>query len=213
MLISDLASTAPPMMPSRNHQPVLAPVLILARPTCTASATAMVSSTDQAVGSTRAAWLSARWPSVVGALPCAWPTRTRTGAMARASLASTICPPMCTYMLLVVGMCTNVIYSVVSHRREEIRRQPIESEQHRRDDLREGLACLKDVLPVSNQKGSKMALLGRGKSPIPSVFLPRSLPAHPLSGCRLLASPSNLESRVFRRFGPACPVYIAQYQD
>ncbi|KAF8745355.1 helix loop helix domain, partial [Rhizoctonia solani] len=50
---------------------------------------------------------------------------------------------------------------VVSRRREEIRRQRIESEQRRRDDLREGFARLKDVLPVSNQKGSKMALLDR----------------------------------------------------
>ncbi|KAG9127287.1 hypothetical protein FRC07_014994 [Ceratobasidium sp. 392] len=53
---------------------------------------------------------------------------------------------------------------VVSRRREEIRRQRIESEQRRRDDLREGFARLKDVLPVSNQKGSKMALLDRATS-------------------------------------------------
>ncbi|EUC60797.1 helix loop helix DNA-binding domain protein, partial [Rhizoctonia solani AG-3 Rhs1AP] len=43
----------------------------------------------------------------------------------------------------------------------EIRRQRIESEQRRRDDLREGFACLKNVLPVSNQEGSKMPLLDR----------------------------------------------------
>ncbi|KAJ1301647.1 hypothetical protein OPQ81_008890 [Rhizoctonia solani] len=55
---------------------------------------------------------------------------------------------------------------VVSRRREEIRRQRIESEQRRRDDLREGFARLKDVLPVSNQKGSKMALLDRATSHI-----------------------------------------------
>ncbi|KAG8741892.1 hypothetical protein FRC10_002305 [Ceratobasidium sp. 414] len=62
-----------------------------------------------------------------------------------------------------LGMPTDV---VVSRRREEIRRQRIESEQRRRDDLREGFARLKDVLPVSNQKGSKMALLDRATSHI-----------------------------------------------
>jgi hypothetical protein len=46
----------------------------------------------------------------------------------------------------------------LSRRREDIRRRRIESERRRRDDLREGFARLKDVLPVSNQKGSKMAL-------------------------------------------------------
>ena len=64
-------------------------------------------------------------------------------------------------------------------KRETIRRQRIESEQRRRDDLREGFARLKDVLPVSNQKGSKMALLDRGKH---SIHLPTSLAAHPLFG-------------------------------
>lgn len=62
-----------------------------------------------------------------------------------------------------INMSTDV---VVSRRREEIRRQRIESEQRRRDDLREGFARLKDVLPVSNQKGSKMALLDRATSHI-----------------------------------------------
>ncbi|TDL28136.1 hypothetical protein BD410DRAFT_835375 [Rickenella mellea] len=46
-------------------------------------------------------------------------------------------------------------------RREEIRRQRIESEQRRRDELREGYRRLKDVLPVSNQKSSKVSLLDR----------------------------------------------------
>ena len=48
-------------------------------------------------------------------------------------------------------------------RREEIRRQRIESEQRRRDELRDGYRRLKDVLPVSNQKSSKVSLLDRGK--------------------------------------------------
>ncbi|CAE7160886.1 unnamed protein product [Rhizoctonia solani] len=64
------------------------------------------------------------------------------------------------------GINTTTDAGVVSRRREEIRRQRIESEQRRRDDLREGFARLKDVLPVSNQKGSKMALLDRATSHI-----------------------------------------------
>ena len=47
-------------------------------------------------------------------------------------------------------------------RREEIRRQRIESEQRRRDELRDGYRRLKDALPVSNQKSSKVSLLDRG---------------------------------------------------
>ena len=47
-------------------------------------------------------------------------------------------------------------------RREEIRRQRIESEQRRRDELRDGYRRLKDALPVSNQKSSKVSLLYRG---------------------------------------------------
>lgn len=46
-------------------------------------------------------------------------------------------------------------------RREEIRRQRIESEQRRRDELREGYKRLKDVLPTSNMKSSKVSLLDR----------------------------------------------------
>lgn len=48
-------------------------------------------------------------------------------------------------------------------RREEIRRQRIESEQRRRDELRDGYRRLKDALPVSNQKSSKVSLLDRGE--------------------------------------------------
>jgi len=46
-------------------------------------------------------------------------------------------------------------------RREEIRRQRIESEQRRRDELRDGYRRLKDALPPSNQKSSKVFLLDR----------------------------------------------------
>ncbi|THH19675.1 hypothetical protein EW146_g1536 [Bondarzewia mesenterica] len=53
-------------------------------------------------------------------------------------------------------------------RREEIRRQRIESEQRRRDELRDGYRRLKDALPVSNQKSSKVSLLDRGERISPS---------------------------------------------
>ncbi|KAJ8457233.1 hypothetical protein ONZ45_g4196 [Pleurotus djamor] len=46
-------------------------------------------------------------------------------------------------------------------RRETIRKQRIESEQRRRDELRDGYARLKDTLPPSNQKASKVSLLDR----------------------------------------------------
>jgi hypothetical protein len=55
---------------------------------------------------------------------------------------------------------------VVSKRREEVRRQRIESEQRRRDELRDGYRRLKDVLPVSNQKSSKVSLLDRATTHI-----------------------------------------------
>ncbi|TEB38663.1 hypothetical protein FA13DRAFT_390110 [Coprinellus micaceus] len=48
-----------------------------------------------------------------------------------------------------------------SSRRETIRRQRIESEQRRRDELRDGYARLKETLPPSNQKSSKVSLLER----------------------------------------------------
>ncbi|KAF8640824.1 hypothetical protein AX17_000473 [Amanita inopinata Kibby_2008] len=49
----------------------------------------------------------------------------------------------------------------VESRRETIRKQRIESEQRRRDELREGYARLKETLPASNQKSSKVSLLDR----------------------------------------------------
>jgi hypothetical protein len=48
-----------------------------------------------------------------------------------------------------------------SRRKEDVRRQRIESEQRRRDELREGYRKLKEVLPSSNQKASKVSLLDR----------------------------------------------------
>jgi hypothetical protein len=55
---------------------------------------------------------------------------------------------------------------VYDSRREEIRRQRIESEQRRRDELRDGYRRLKDALPVSNQKSSKVSLLDRATTHI-----------------------------------------------
>lgn len=46
-------------------------------------------------------------------------------------------------------------------RREDIRRQRIESEQRRRDELREGYNRLRAALPPSNQKSSKASILER----------------------------------------------------
>jgi hypothetical protein len=46
-------------------------------------------------------------------------------------------------------------------RRETVRKQRIESEQRRRDELREGYSRLKESLPASNQKASKVSLLER----------------------------------------------------
>ncbi|KAF8167438.1 hypothetical protein B0H34DRAFT_669889 [Crassisporium funariophilum] len=51
-------------------------------------------------------------------------------------------------------------------RRETVRKQRIESEQRRRDELREGYARLKETLPASNQKASKVSLLDRATSHI-----------------------------------------------
>ncbi|EJT99971.1 hypothetical protein DACRYDRAFT_23503 [Dacryopinax primogenitus] len=56
-----------------------------------------------------------------------------------------------------------------NRRREEIRKQRIESEQRRRDELREGYRRLKDVLPVSSQKSSKVSLLDRATQHIKQI--------------------------------------------
>jgi len=61
-------------------------------------------------------------------------------------------------------------------RKEATRRQRIEAEQRRRDELRDGYAKLKDVLPISNQKSSKVSLLERGQCSIchfPPTYIER----------------------------------------
>ena len=58
----------------------------------------------------------------------------------------------------------SVVQEIAHNRKEATRRQRIEAEQRRRDELRDGYARLKDVLPVSNQKSSKVSLLERGTS-------------------------------------------------
>jgi hypothetical protein len=46
----------------------------------------------------------------------------------------------------------------------DARRARIESEQKRRDELREGFRKLKEALPLSGQRSSKASLLDRGQS-------------------------------------------------
>ncbi|TFK56499.1 hypothetical protein OE88DRAFT_26608 [Heliocybe sulcata] len=58
-------------------------------------------------------------------------------------------------------MGPSIAETLASSRKEATRRQRIEAEQRRRDELRDGYAKLKDVLPVSNQKSSKVSLLER----------------------------------------------------
>lgn len=55
-----------------------------------------------------------------------------------------------------------IIENLAHTRKEATRKQRIEAEQRRRDDLRDGYAKLKDALPISNQKNSKVSLLERG---------------------------------------------------
>lgn len=57
----------------------------------------------------------------------------------------------------------------VDGRRETIRKQRIESEQRRRDELRDGYRRLKEALPISNQKSSKVSLLERATTYIRTV--------------------------------------------
>ncbi|KIP11699.1 hypothetical protein PHLGIDRAFT_63255 [Phlebiopsis gigantea 11061_1 CR5-6] len=59
--------------------------------------------------------------------------------------------------------------SLANTRKEATRRQRIEAEQRRRDELRDGYARLKDALPVSNQKSSKVSLLERATNYIIAV--------------------------------------------
>ena len=51
---------------------------------------------------------------------------------------------------------------LANSRKEAIRKQHIEAEQRQRDELREGYARLKDVLPLSNQKSRKVSILEQG---------------------------------------------------
>ncbi|KAJ7937820.1 hypothetical protein B0H13DRAFT_1588272 [Mycena leptocephala] len=63
----------------------------------------------------------------------------------------------------------NLLYTetnLAQNRKEAIRRQRIEAEQRRRDELRDGYAKLKAVLSVSTQKSSKVSLLNRATSHI-----------------------------------------------
>jgi len=65
-----------------------------------------------------------------------------------------------------LSMCKHIFLTdlLLYRRRETIRKQRIESEQRRRDELRDGYTRLKETLPTSNQKSSKVSLLDRGKS-------------------------------------------------
>lgn len=55
------------------------------------------------------------------------------------------------------------------NRKEATRRQRIEAEQRRRDELRDGYARMKNVLPISNQKNSKVMLLERATNHIKAL--------------------------------------------
>ncbi|KAI0931469.1 hypothetical protein AcW1_001137 [Taiwanofungus camphoratus] len=64
------------------------------------------------------------------------------------------------------NMGVSLAESLANTRKEATRKQRIEAEQRRRDELRDGYARLKDVLPVSNQKSSKVSLLERATNHI-----------------------------------------------
>lgn len=64
------------------------------------------------------------------------------------------------------GMGVTFVENLAHTRKEATRRQRIEAEQRRRDELRDGYAKMKDVLPVSNQKSSKVSLLERATNHI-----------------------------------------------
>jgi hypothetical protein len=59
------------------------------------------------------------------------------------------------------AMGHSIVENLAHSRKEATRRQRIEAEQRRRDELRDGYAKLKEVLPISNQKSSKVSLLER----------------------------------------------------
>lgn len=59
-------------------------------------------------------------------------------------------------------LTVTIFRRTAEERRAEVRRQRIESEQRHREELRDGYRRLKEVLPVTNQKMSKISLLDRG---------------------------------------------------
>jgi len=72
-------------------------------------------------------------------------------------------------------MGVQYVENLANSRKEATRRQRIEAEQRRRDELRDGYAKLKDALPVSNQKSSKVSLLERGRLHFLAYSYPHSL--------------------------------------
>lgn len=52
------------------------------------------------------------------------------------------------------------------NRKESTRRQRIQAEQRRRDELRDGYSRLKEVLPITTSKSSKVSLIERARSHI-----------------------------------------------
>jgi len=76
--------------------------------------------------------------------------------------------PLVTRKPPIIISCTATQFHVF-RRRETVRKQRIESEQRRRDELREGYSRLKESLPASNQKASKVSLLERGTLALPCI--------------------------------------------
>jgi len=101
-----------------------------------------------------------------------------------------------------MGLASYTTVENLAHtRKEATRRQRIEAEQRRRDELRDGYAKLKDVLPVSNQKSSKVSLLERGLFPCSSSPLSFSLShtyIHPATNHIVFLEKSNqdLKARI-----------------
>lgn len=56
-------------------------------------------------------------------------------------------------------------------KKEAARRQKVESSRRRRDELRNGYTRLKDILPISNQRDTKISTLERGTSAVLQHFL------------------------------------------
>jgi hypothetical protein len=86
------------------------------------------------------------------------------------------------------------VENLAHSRKEATRRQRIEAEQRRRDELRDGYAKLKDVMPVSNQKSSKVSLLERGEPNYKLCMSPLSSDM-PLLQLPTTSSPSTRPTR------------------